>query len=102
MCCLFTTLVFLGPRFGILIWWLLDPLRFDATFGPNWVIILLFFLFLPWTLLMYLVVAPLADMTTAVQDFGATDPDFLRMTDEDIERAIAEIKAALKRHNPPR
>jgi len=46
--------------------------------------------------------APLADMTTAVQDFGATDPDFLRMTDEDIERAIAEIKAALKRHNPPR
>jgi PPM family protein phosphatase len=46
--------------------------------------------------------APLAEMTTAVQDFGATDPDFLRMTDEDIERAIAEIKAALKRHKPPR
>jgi serine/threonine protein phosphatase PrpC len=44
----------------------------------------------------------LAEMTTEVQDFGATDPDFLRMTDEDIERAIAEIKAALKRHNPPR
>lgn len=46
--------------------------------------------------------APLAEMTTAVQDFGATDPDFLRMTDADIERAIAEIKAALKRHKPPR
>jgi hypothetical protein len=46
--------------------------------------------------------APLAEMTTAVQDFGATDPDFLRMTDEDIERAIAEIKAALKRHHAPR
>jgi len=46
--------------------------------------------------------APLAEMTTAVQDFGATDPDFLRMTDEDIERAIAEIKAALNRHKPPR
>lgn len=44
---------------------------------------------------------PLAEMTTAAQDFGATDPDFLRMSDEDIERAIAEIKAALKR-NPPR
>jgi len=39
---------------------------------------------------------PLAEMTTEVQDFGAGDPDFLRMTDEDIERAIAEIKAALK------
>jgi serine/threonine protein phosphatase PrpC len=45
---------------------------------------------------------PLAEMSTAVQDFGATDPDFLRMTDEDIERAIAEIKAALKRQHPPR
>jgi serine/threonine protein phosphatase PrpC len=45
---------------------------------------------------------PLAEMTTAVQDFGATDPDFLRMTDEDIERAIAEIKQALRRHRPLR
>jgi serine/threonine protein phosphatase PrpC len=45
---------------------------------------------------------PLAEMSTAVQDFGATDPDFLRMTDEDIERAIAEIKEALKRQHPPR
>jgi serine/threonine protein phosphatase PrpC len=45
---------------------------------------------------------PLAEMSTAVQDFGATDPDFLRMTDEDIERAIAEIRRALKRNVPPR
>jgi serine/threonine protein phosphatase PrpC len=43
-----------------------------------------------------------AEMSTVAQDFGATDPDFLRMTDADIERAIAEIKAALKRHNTPR
>ena len=45
---------------------------------------------------------PLADVATAVQDFGATDPDFLRMTDEDIERAIAQIKEALKRQDLPR
>jgi serine/threonine protein phosphatase PrpC len=45
---------------------------------------------------------PLAEVSTEVQDFGATDPDFLRMTDEDIERAIAEIKRALKRNTPPR
>ena len=45
---------------------------------------------------------PLAEVSTEVQDFGATDPDFLRMTDEDIERAIAEIKEALKRQHPPR
>jgi len=45
---------------------------------------------------------PLPEATTVAQDFGATDPDFLRMTDEDIERAIAEIKRALKRNMPPR
>jgi hypothetical protein len=43
---------------------------------------------------------PLAEMSTEVQDFGATDPDFLRMTDDDVERAVAEIKAALKRREP--
>lgn len=43
---------------------------------------------------------PLAEMSTEVQDFGASDPDFLRMTDDDIERAVAEIKAALKRRAP--
>ncbi|MDH3319638.1 MAG: protein phosphatase 2C domain-containing protein [Betaproteobacteria bacterium] len=42
---------------------------------------------------------PLAEMSTEIQDFGATDPDFLRMTDDDIERAIAEIKTALKRRD---
>lgn len=41
---------------------------------------------------------PLAEMSTEVQDFGATDPEFLRLSDADIERAIAEIKAALKKH----
>lgn len=43
---------------------------------------------------------PLAEMSTEVQDFGAGDVDFLRMTDEDIERAVAEIKQALKRRAP--
>lgn len=38
---------------------------------------------------------------TAVQDFTATDLDFLRMTDEDIEKAIDEIRAALRRNAPP-
>lgn len=45
---------------------------------------------------------PPADLTTVTQDFTATDPDFLRMSDEDIERAIEEIKLALKRNVPPR
>ena len=45
---------------------------------------------------------PRAEASTEAQDFGATDPDFLRMTDEDIERAIEQIKQALKRNVPPR
>jgi len=45
---------------------------------------------------------PLDEMATDAQDFTATDPDFLRMTDADIERAIDEIRAALRKHHPPR
>jgi serine/threonine protein phosphatase PrpC len=45
---------------------------------------------------------PLADVATEAQDFGATDPDFLRLSDADIERAIAGIKEALKRNRPPK
>jgi serine/threonine protein phosphatase PrpC len=41
---------------------------------------------------------PNAEPPTDVHDFTATDPDFLRMSDEDIDKAIAEIKAALRRN----
>ncbi len=42
---------------------------------------------------------PFHDLPTDVQDFTATDPDFMRMSDEEIEREIAEIKAALRKHS---
>lgn len=57
MCCLFTVLVFLGPRAGILIWWLLQPARWNAAF-QSFVWPLLGFIFVPWTTLMYVLVAP--------------------------------------------
>jgi hypothetical protein len=57
MCCLFTTLVLLGPRAGILIWWLIQPLRWQIAY-PNFIWPLLGFFFLPWTTLMYAVVFP--------------------------------------------
>ncbi len=41
---------------------------------------------------------PYAELRTEVQDFRATDMDFLRMTDEDVEKAIADIKAALRKN----
>ncbi len=39
-----------------------------------------------------------APEVTQVEDFTATDLDFMRMTDEDIEKAIDEIRAALRRN----
>jgi hypothetical protein len=48
MCCFFTALVFLGPRAGILIWWLINPIRWQATF-TNFIWPLLGFIFVPWT-----------------------------------------------------
>lgn len=55
MCCFFTTLVLLGPRMGVLFWWLVNPLRFDLAF-TNFIWPLLGLIFLPWTTLMYLIV----------------------------------------------
>lgn len=42
---------------------------------------------------------PFHELPTDVQDFSASEPDFMRMSDEDIEREIAEIKAALRKHS---
>ncbi len=43
---------------------------------------------------------PFHDLPTEVQDFSATAPDVPRMTEADIDGAIAEIRAALKKRNP--
>jgi serine/threonine protein phosphatase PrpC len=45
---------------------------------------------------------PYNELPTDVHDFTATDMDFLRMSDEDVEKAIAEIKAALRKTPSPR
>jgi hypothetical protein len=57
MCCFFAALVFLGPRVGILIWWLINPLYFQSIFD-GWILPLLGFIILPWTMLMYIAIAP--------------------------------------------
>ena len=57
MCCLLTTLVFLGPRAAIVLWWLVVPARWSQTFD-SFLLPALGFVFLPWTTLMYVVVAP--------------------------------------------
>jgi serine/threonine protein phosphatase PrpC len=40
---------------------------------------------------------PAEQLPTDVHDFTATDLDFMHMSDEDIEKAIADIKAALRK-----
>ena len=62
MCCFFTILLFFGPRLAIFFWWLYDTFGnrlgyFDRVFD-GWLIPLLGFIFLPWTLLMYMIVWP--------------------------------------------
>lgn len=58
MCCIFTILVFLGPRAAILMWWLIEPLRFSLVFGDTFLLPILGFVFLPWTTLMWLALLP--------------------------------------------
>ena len=57
MCCFFASLMMFGPRFAIIIWWLMNPIRWEATFS-NFFLPFLGFLFLPWTTLSYVAVAP--------------------------------------------
>jgi hypothetical protein len=57
VCCVVAILAFLGPRAGILVWWLLDPARWETAFSI-WIWPLLGSLFLPWTTLGYVLVAP--------------------------------------------
>jgi hypothetical protein len=58
MCCLVATLFMLGPRAAILVWWLLQPLRWSETFD-TFIWPLVGFAILPWTTLMYVLVFPL-------------------------------------------
>lgn len=68
MCCLVTTLLLLGPRLAILVWWLVDSARVYLAFEtwphplnlafPQWVWPLAGAIFVPWTTLAYLVVFP--------------------------------------------
>jgi hypothetical protein len=55
--CLFLSLIFLGPRSVILLWWLFEPIRWSATFDTFFVPFL-GALFIPWTTLMYVLVQP--------------------------------------------
>jgi hypothetical protein len=54
MCCFITALLLFGPRLAAIVWYLIDSARFNLAFHTL-PIMCLGFIFLPWTLLAYLV-----------------------------------------------
>ena len=57
MCCFVTALLFSGPRLAILVWWIWNPVYINSLFD-SFIWPILAWIFLPWTLLMYMTVAP--------------------------------------------
>ena len=55
--CFILSIAFLGPRLGILIYWLGWPGRWDLAFD-SFMVPFIGFLVAPWTTLAYLLVAP--------------------------------------------
>jgi hypothetical protein len=53
MCCGIAILGLIGPRALAIFWWLVDPARWNLTFGGGMLVPILGFLFLPWTTVMY-------------------------------------------------
>ena len=64
MCCFFLSLVFLGPRIVGAFWWLFQSDRWHSAFAGWaggtlwWIWPILGIIFLPWTTIMYVGVAP--------------------------------------------
>ena len=63
MCCALMSLVLLGPRFFGALWWLFQPARWGLAFnswagGLWWIWPILGIVFVPWTTIMYVIVAP--------------------------------------------
>lgn len=57
MCCFLTVLLFLGPRVAGILWWIVQPARWNLAFS-SWIWPVLGLIFLPWTTLMYVIVSP--------------------------------------------
>ena len=56
MCCFFTSLFLLGPRFAAFIWWIWQPERWDLAFS-TWLWPALGIVLAPWTTMAYVLVA---------------------------------------------
>ena len=57
MCCILTAIFFIGPRVGLLFWYLFSPVYVNGAFD-SFIWGFLGWLFLPWTTLMYVAIYP--------------------------------------------
>ena len=57
MCCTFTAILVAGPRLGLLVWYLFNPIYVNGAFD-NFFWGFLGWLLLPWTTLMYVAIYP--------------------------------------------
>lgn len=57
MCCLFASVVLIGPRFAILVWWIIDQARWALAF-ESFIIAFVGWLLVPWTTISYVIVFP--------------------------------------------
>ena len=57
MCCVISSLFFLGPRAALIIWYLINPARLNAAFS-NFLLLVAGTIFLPLTTLTYTVIHP--------------------------------------------
>lgn len=60
MCCFFSALLFFGPRLAFLVYWLIPAgrVRIFVAFD-TWILPLLGLIFLPWTVLAYVLFFPI-------------------------------------------
>jgi len=60
MCCFLTLFVLLGPRIAGIFWWILQPIRWVGSVGAfqSWIWPVLGLIFVPFTTLMYVAIAP--------------------------------------------
>jgi hypothetical protein len=56
-CCLFAVMLAGAPRLAFVLWWIFQPVRFNATFS-SFIWPILGVLIVPWATLMYVIVAP--------------------------------------------
>jgi hypothetical protein len=58
MCCLLALAALIGPRIATVAWYLLDPSRWVAVFQGAWLWPVLGAVLVPWTTLVYVLLAP--------------------------------------------